>query len=192
MVVPAKSDPARILNVVDDTVTACIWKSIVRLTVNTVVIEAAVAVNAFAHDISADTTGTLTTSSSNNPRAGSFGANLGGTAEFNDFVSAWAGFGYTRDLGTKTGDSKSDGSNVFLINAGVMWLPTDNWMFMASGNFSPRVEQQSALALALRTGTTSDAVVINTTTDDSSQKLDEKTRKLHGDIVRTAMTASLR
>lgn len=35
-------------------------------------------------------------------------------------------------------------------------------------------------------------VLINTSTDDSSKKLDEKTRKSHGEIVRVAMAAALK
>ncbi|MBL9037891.1 MAG: hypothetical protein JNG84_05180, partial [Archangium sp.] len=51
-----------------------------------------------AHDLALDVIGTATTTSQNNPRAGSVGASLSGAYDLTDRWSAWGGFTYTRDL----------------------------------------------------------------------------------------------
>ena len=38
----------------------------------------------------------------------------------------------TRDLATRSAESSSPGSNVFLLNLGAMWLPTESLMTMLS------------------------------------------------------------
>ncbi len=79
-----------------------------RLALSTVVLTAA---SAGAHDVSVEVFGSATAPSESNPRSG--GAGAAGSYDFNDSWSAWAGFGYTRDLATQTAGSSSSGSNIF-------------------------------------------------------------------------------
>lgn len=115
-----------------------------------------------AHDVGADLSGTLTTSSSNNPRVGSGSVALSGAYDFND---AWSitGFAlYTRDLATRTADTSAPGSNVFLFNLGAMWLPTDHLMTALSLVGSPPTLQRNASTVSLPMNRTADVVIDST------------------------------
>ena len=73
-----------------------------------------------AHDLSVDVSGTLTTTSADNPRAGAVALGLSGSVDLND---AWSLTGLavlTRDLATRTPESVSPGSNVLLFSLGAM------------------------------------------------------------------------
>jgi len=112
-----------------------------------------------AHDLGVDVSGTFTRSSSTNPRVGSLGVGASGAYDFND---AWSLTGlvlYTRDLATRTAESSSPGSNVFLLNLGVMWLPTESLMTMLSVVGSPPSQQENATTITTRTGNAFDVVV---------------------------------
>lgn len=116
---------------------------------------------AHAHDLAADLSATLTARSANNPRSGALGVGLSGTWEPSDRFSAWGSFGVTRDLATQSGEVKSPGSNIYLLTVGTMWLPTESWSFIATGNWSPTIEQRSALSVAAVDRTT-DTILVNT------------------------------
>ncbi len=103
---------------------------------------------AAAHDVSVDLTGAAVAKSEANPRAGSVGAAGSGSYDLNDTWSLFGGLTYTRDLGTKTTDTVSPGTNIFLINAGTLFIPNSHLMFMVSANFSPTVRQQNATTIS--------------------------------------------
>ncbi len=105
------------------------------------------AMAAWAHDVSFDLTGSTVAKSENNPRSGSLRGGVSGSYDLNDAWSVFAGFTYTRDLATKTATSSSAGANIFLINAGALFVPTEHLMFMASANFSPTVAQDNATTI---------------------------------------------
>ena len=102
---------------------------------------------AFAHDVSADVSGSTVGKSENNPRSGSVGGGVSGSYDVSDAWSLFAGLSYTRDLATKTAASSSAGANIFQINAGVLLVPNEHLMFMASANFSPTVNQDNATTI---------------------------------------------
>jgi hypothetical protein len=118
-----------------------------------------VGLSAPAHDLGVDLNGTFTRQSGNNPRAGSLGLGVSGAYDFNDAWSLTGMLLYTRDLATKTAESSSPGSNVFLLNLGAMWLPNEHFMFMLGVVGSPPSLQQNATPVTLRDGTVVDTVV---------------------------------
>ena len=99
---------------------------------------------AHAHDVSFDVGLSSVKPTDQNPRSGSATANLSGAYDFNEDWSAWLGATYTRDFATKTTDTSSPGSNIFLFNAGAMWLVSDHVSLLAGGTFSPKTTQLSA------------------------------------------------
>lgn len=113
---------------------------------------------AWAHDVSVDVSGSLTTTSQNNPRAGSFGAMASAGLDLSDTLTLFANLGYTRDLATRAGMTGTSGSNVVLAGLGVMWLPTDNLMTMLTVTGSPPSLVRSATTVEL-TQTRFDVVV---------------------------------
>jgi hypothetical protein len=118
-----------------------------------------VGLSAPAHDLGVDVGGTFTRQSGNNPRAGSLSVGVNGAYDFNDAWSLAGFLVYTRDLATRTAESQSPGSNVFLLNLGVMWLPNDHLMTMLSGTFSPPSVQQNATTVTGRDGAMVDVLV---------------------------------
>ena len=116
---------------------------------------------AMAHDLGVDVSVSGTRPSANNPRSGMLGVGLSGGFDVSDAFNVWAGFGYTRDLATQAGDATSDGSNIFLLTAGAMYLPTESFSLMVNGSFSPTVSQRSALTLGTNS-TPTDTVLVNT------------------------------
>lgn len=116
---------------------------------------------ALAHDVGVDLLSNFTRSSSNNPRAGSLGLSLSGSF---DFSQKWTGFllaTYVRDFATKTAESESPGSNIFLFSGGAMFIPTDHLMFMASVTGAPPTQQRNATVQEYATGT-ADVVIRST------------------------------
>ncbi len=126
---------------------------------------------ALAHDVSADVTGSLTTSSSTNPRVGSLGANAAFTYDFSDAVSAWLGLSYFRDLPTRTAQTSSPGSNVFLVNAGGLFVPSEHWTVLSLLSVSPPAEQLSATSLFVPRLNRSADVVLRSTTNTQALTL---------------------
>ena len=128
---------------------------------------------AAAHDVSLDVTGSTISQSQNNPRTGSFGAAGSGSIDFNDSWSAWAGLTFTRDLGTKTAAQSSPGSNIFLINAGGLFIPNDHLMFMVAGNFAPpsRQAHSTTNTFELPTRTETVSVTVNSLTTSGGMSL---------------------
>ncbi len=122
-----------------------------------------VAAPCWAHDVSVDVSGTGTVSSSDNPRTGSVGLGASGSYDFNDAWSLMAMAVYTRDLATRTPESFSPGSNVFLFSLGAMWLPTDSLMTMLTVSGSPPVDQSNATSVTGPFGRSTD-VTINSRT----------------------------
>lgn len=118
-----------------------------------------------AHDVSADLNAGLTTSSSANPRFGSAGANAAFTYDFSEAVSAWLGLGYLRDLPTRTAETQSPGSNVFLFHAGGLFLPTEHWTVLTQLSVSPPSQQLSATSVPLPRLNRSADVVLRSTTN---------------------------
>ncbi|MFZ5446604.1 MAG: hypothetical protein ACOZQL_41840 [Myxococcota bacterium] len=112
-----------------------------------------------AHDVSVDLSGTLTTTSANNPRAGSFSLGASGSWDVNERWSLLGTLLYTRDLATRTRESFSPGSNIFLFNLGVLWLPTDSLMTTLSVVGSPPVQQSNATTTVGPAGRQVDLVV---------------------------------
>jgi hypothetical protein len=104
---------------------------------------------AWAHDVSVDVTGSLTTASQNNPRAGSFGAMASAGWDVKDSLTLFTSLGYTRDLPTRAGSTGTSGSDVVLASLGVMWLPTDHLMTMFSVTGSPPSLVRSATTVDL-------------------------------------------
>lgn len=123
----------------------------------------ALATGAWAHDVSVELGGTLTTTSANNPRAGAFSLGASGAYDFNERWSVLGGLLYTRDLATRTPESFSPGSNIFLLNLGVMWLPTDSLMTTLSLTGSPPSQQSNATTVTGLQGRAVDLVVASTT-----------------------------
>lgn len=118
-----------------------------------------VAAAARASDVGVDVSGTLTTSSSDNPRAGAASVGLSGAWDLND---AWSltGFAlYTRDFATRTQDTSSSGSNVWLLNLGAMWLPSEHLMTLLSVVGSPPTQQRNATSVTLTNTRTADVVI---------------------------------
>lgn len=106
------------------------------------------AAGAAAHDLGLDLTLNGTGASTNNPRTGSAGLVLSGSYDFTD---SWTGFltaMYVRDFATRSADSYSPGSNIFLFSGGVMFLATGHLMFMATVTGSPPTVQRNATTLA--------------------------------------------
>ncbi len=112
-----------------------------------VVLVLCLAGGAWAHDVSLDVSGATTAPSENNPRSGSFGGTVAGSFDFTDAWAAWAGFTYTRDLGTSTPEATSAGSNIFLVTAGALFMPSEHFSFLLSGHYSPSVTQENATAV---------------------------------------------
>lgn len=121
------------------------------------------AATALAHDLSVDVAATGTAPSEDNPRTGSLGMSAAGSYDLNDAWSLTGMAVYTRDFATRTSDSYSPGSNVFLFSAGVMWLPTDSLMTMLTLSLSPPVEQSNATTVTGPLGRET-GVVINSRT----------------------------
>ena len=112
-----------------------------------------------AHDVSVDVSGTLTTSSTDNPRAGAASVGLAGAWDLTD---AWSLNGlavYTRDFATRTQDTSGSGSNVWLLNLGVMWLPTDHLMMNLAVLGSPPAQQKNATTVELGNRGSADVVI---------------------------------
>ncbi len=108
---------------------------------------------ASAHDLGVDLTFNGTTASATNPRSGSAGFGLSGSYDFSD---QWSGFltaSYVRDFATRTTDSFSPGSNIFLFSAGAMFVVNDHVMLMGAVNGSPPSLQKNAQQLPLTDGT---------------------------------------
>ncbi|MBL8917110.1 MAG: TonB-dependent receptor [Archangium sp.] len=118
-----------------------------------------VGLSAPAHDLGVDLGGTFTRQSGNNPRAGSLSVGVTGAYDFNDAWSISGLFVYTRDLATRTAESQSPGSNVFLLNLGGMWIPNDHLMTMLSVVGSPPSMQQNASTVPTRAGDSIDVVI---------------------------------
>lgn len=114
--------------------------------------------SAWAHDVSVDVSGSLTTTSQNNPRAGSFGVMASAGWDVKDTLTLFTNLGYTRDLATRAGMTGTSGSNVVLAGLGVMWLPTDHLMTMLTVTGSPPSLVRSATTVEL-TQTRFDVVV---------------------------------
>lgn len=123
----------------------------------------ALATGAWAHDVSVELGGTLTTTSANNPRAGAFSLGASGAYDLNERWSVLGGLLYTRDLATRTPESFSPGSNIFLLNLGAMWLPTDSLMTTLSLTGSPPAQQSNATTVTGLQGRAVDLVVASTT-----------------------------
>ena len=107
---------------------------------------------AAAHDVSVDVSGSLITTSDDNPRAGSVGVMASAGWDVTDSVSLFTNLGYTRDLPTQSGaqdtpPTRTSGSNVFLGALGVLWLPADDWMTMLTVTGSPPALVESATTL---------------------------------------------
>jgi hypothetical protein len=107
---------------------------------------------ASAHDVAVDVSGSLITTSQNNPRAGSVGVMASGGWDVSDSVSLFTNLGYTRDLPTQSGaqgtpETRTSGSNVFLAALGLLWLPADDWMTMLTLSGSPPAFVRSATTL---------------------------------------------
>lgn len=103
-----------------------------------------VATAAAAHDVGVDVLGNLTTSSQNNPRAGSAGVSLSGSVDLSD---QWTGFlmaTYLRDLPTQNEAGSTTGSNIFLFSGGAMFVPTEHLMFLATVLGAPPSVQRHA------------------------------------------------
>lgn len=102
-----------------------------------------------AHDLGVDLTLNGTGTSANNPRTGSAGVILSGSYDFTD---RWTGFltaMYVRDFATRSGDSYSAGSNIFLFSGGAMFLASSHLMFMATVTGSPPSVQRNATAITI-------------------------------------------
>jgi hypothetical protein len=107
---------------------------------------------AAAHDLAVDLTGSLITTSDDNPRAGSVGVMASGGWDVTDAVSLFTNLGYTRDLAMQsrapgTPETQTSGSNVFLAALGLLWLPADDWMTMLTVSGSPPAYVRSATTL---------------------------------------------
>lgn len=116
---------------------------------------------ALAHDVGVDLLGNLTTSSATNPRVGSAGLSLSGSVDFSD---RWTGFllaTYLRDFATRTPESASSGTNVFLFSGGALFIPTEHLLFMATVMGSPPVVQRNATTFSYAGGS-ADVVVRGT------------------------------
>jgi hypothetical protein len=111
-----------------------------------------------AHDVGVDVFGNLTSTSTNNPRAGSAGLTLNGSLDLSDAWSVLVTATYLRDFATRSADSVSNGSNIFLFSGGAMFVPTEHLMFMATALFSPPALQRNATTYEV--GATSVDVVL--------------------------------
>ncbi|MDP3505564.1 MAG: hypothetical protein Q8S33_34805 [Myxococcales bacterium] len=120
------------------------------------VVAVVLAFPANAHDLGVDLTFNGTAASATNPRAGSAGFGLSGSYDFTDQWSAFLTANYLRDLATRTTDSFSPGSNIFLFSAGAMFVVNEHVMVMGAINGSPPTTQRNAqqLPLTTRTGQT--------------------------------------
>ncbi|MEW5741130.1 MAG: hypothetical protein AB1938_19565 [Myxococcota bacterium] len=103
-----------------------------------------VAPAAWGHDVSVDVSGSLISTSQNNPRAGSAGVFATGGFDVSDSVSLFGSLGYTRELGTRNALGWTSGANVLLLALGAMWLPGDSWMTMLTVTGSPPSRIRSA------------------------------------------------
>ncbi|MDX2010481.1 MAG: hypothetical protein SFW67_09840 [Myxococcaceae bacterium] len=97
-----------------------------------------------AHDVALDTFFNWTAPSANNPRTGSAGFALSGSVDVSERWTVFLSGLFLRDFATRTAETYSAGSNVFLVSGGGMWLPTNHLMFMAMAMGSPPTEQRSA------------------------------------------------
>jgi hypothetical protein len=122
-----------------------------------------IAAPCLAHDVSVDVSAAGTAPSPDNPRTGSLGVSAAGSYDFNDRWSLTGMAVFTRDLATRTGESFSPGSNVFLFSLGAMWLPTDSLMTMLTVSGSPPVDQRNATTVVGPLGRSTDVVVVSRT-----------------------------
>lgn len=114
-----------------------------------------------AHDLGVDLTLNGTGASANNPRSGSAGFGLSGSYDFNDRWTAFLTGNYVRDFATRAADSYSPGSNIFFLSAGVMFLPTDHVLLMATVTGAPPSEQRNATTFTNESGS-ADVVIRGT------------------------------
>jgi hypothetical protein len=105
---------------------------------------------AAAHDVTLEAGPAFTLPSSQDPRAGSFQVRAEGTYEASE---AWAVFlsgQYTRDFATRTAETSSSGSDVFLLDLGAGWTPDEHWLVALTASGSPPSRQRNATAVQLR------------------------------------------
>lgn len=127
------------------------------------VIALLVAAPSLAHDVSVDVSTTFTNASAQNPRTGSVSLGFSGSYDIDDSWSVMAMALLTRDLPTRTPESFSSGSTVYLLNLGVMWLPTRSIMTLLNLEGSPPVNQLNATSLTGPAGRSVDLVIASKT-----------------------------
>lgn len=115
-----------------------------RRFVRLVVVVLVVCTPAWAHDLGVDVTLNGTAPSVNNPRSGSLGFSLSGSYDFTERWSAFLTGVFMRDFATRSEDSFSPGSNVFLFSGGAMFVANDHFMVMATVSGSPPSVQRNA------------------------------------------------
>jgi hypothetical protein len=109
---------------------------------------ALVAMPASAHDLTVDIGGSLTATSESNPRAGAATVGAFGAFDLSDDWSLLGGLSYTRDFGTRAGESSSPGSDVVAVSAGAMWLIDEHFMTLLLLTGAPPSRQRSATTIA--------------------------------------------
>lgn len=109
--------------------------------------------------MSAEVGGQVTSGSADNPRTGSLRFDLAGTWDASQSISLFGSAQYTRDLATKTAESASPGSDVWLLGLGATWAPSEHWLTMVSLTASPPARARNATTVTASTGATADVVV---------------------------------
>jgi hypothetical protein len=120
-----------------------------------------VAPAAWSHDVSAEVSGSLVSTSQDNPRAGSVGLMVSGGWDVSDSFSLFTNLGYTRELATRNSLGATSGADVLLLAAGALWLPSDSWMAVLTALGSPPSRMRSASTYLLPARTV-DVVVDST------------------------------
>ena len=134
-------------------------RAVVRLLGMCVVVGVLGSTSGWAHDLGVDVTGNTTRTTGTNPRVGSVSVGVSGAFDFNDAWSLTGLLLYTRDFATRTSESSSPGSNVWLLNLGAMWIPSDHLMTMLAVVGSPPSLQSNATTVTTRLGQNVDVTV---------------------------------
>ena len=114
--------------------------------------------SAGAHDVALEAGPAFTVPTDQDPRAGSFQVRAEGTYEASPAWALLLSGQYTRDFPTRTAETSSSGSDVFLLDLGASWTPDEHWLAALTVAGSPPSRQRNATAVQLRLRTV-DAVV---------------------------------
>jgi hypothetical protein len=114
---------------------------------------------AAAHEALLEVGPGLAAATAADPRGGNLQARGELTLEPSEAVAVFASLQYTRDFATRTAETASSGSDVFLVDVGVSWMPGDAWLTAFTLLGSPPSRQRNATTVSTAAGQSADVVV---------------------------------